>query len=121
MAVRWSRLLHLRSSPATMAAGPDVLVVAERHSRLVGLDPTTGTLRWEQRVEDCWGTTAVADGRCLHLSQTGVLHCFDLDNGDRLWSTPGLGLRRYVTVTARSMRRRGCRCGSTGWSRAAAP
>ncbi|MFF5227744.1 hypothetical protein [Dactylosporangium sp. NPDC000521] len=72
----WSRSLCMRSSARTVAAS-NVLVVAERYSRLVGLDPATEALMWEQRVEDCWGTTTVAQGRCLYLSQRGVLHCFE--------------------------------------------
>lgn len=80
-------------------AASDVLIVAERHSRLVRLDPGTGTLMWEQRVEDCWGTTAVAQGRCLYLSQRGVLHCFDLQSGRPMWSTPNLELHRYLSIS----------------------
>ncbi|MEU3454951.1 PQQ-binding-like beta-propeller repeat protein [Micromonospora sp. NPDC006766] len=98
VAVLWSRPLHLRSDPQAMAVAPGSLVVAERHSRLVRLDPRSGAQLWEQRVEDCWGTTVIAGEHCLYLSQAGVLHCFDLDNGQRLWSTPGLGLRRYLSV-----------------------
>src|SRR5689334_17664559 len=94
----WSRPLCVRSSATTVAAS-DVLIVAERHSRLVRLDPGTGTLMWEQRVEDCWGTTAVAQGRCLYLSQRGVLHCFELQSGRSMWSTPGLEFHRYLSVS----------------------
>ncbi|GLY24186.1 PQQ-binding-like beta-propeller repeat protein [Micromonospora sp. NBRC 101691] len=96
--VLWSRPLHLRSGPQALAVAAGSLVVAERHSRLVRLDPRTGARLWEQRVEDCQGTAVIAGQRCLYLSQAGVLRCFDLDNGQRLWSTPGLGLRYYVSV-----------------------
>ncbi|MEU4243367.1 PQQ-binding-like beta-propeller repeat protein [Actinoplanes sp. NPDC026619] len=96
--VLWSRSLCLRSSATTVAAR-DVLVVAERHSRLVRLDPRTGALIWEQRVEDCWGTTAVTPGRCLYLSQRGVLHCFELQSGRPMWSRPGLPFHRYLSVS----------------------
>ncbi|MER5457516.1 PQQ-binding-like beta-propeller repeat protein [Micromonospora sp. NPDC002389] len=97
--VLWSRLLHVRSSPVALAVGSGVLVVAERHSRLVGLDRQTGVPLWEQEVEDCWGTTVVAGDRCLYLSQAGVLHCFDAHSGQRAWSTPKLRLRRYISVS----------------------
>ncbi|WP_433262155.1 PQQ-binding-like beta-propeller repeat protein [Micromonospora vinacea] len=97
--VLWSRLLHLRSSAAALAAASGALVVAERHSRLVRLDPQTGASLWEQNVEDCWGTTVVAGNRCLYLSQAGVLHCFDVHSGQRMWSTPKLRLRHYVSVS----------------------
>ncbi|MGW0434509.1 outer membrane protein assembly factor BamB family protein [Micromonospora sp. NPDC003197] len=99
LTVLWSRLLHLRSSAAALAAASGVLVVAERHSRLVGLDPQTGAPLWEQNVEDCWGTTVVAGDRCLYLSQAGVLHCFDTHSGQRTWSTPELPLRHYISVS----------------------
>ncbi|QDY09463.1 hypothetical protein FJK98_21855 [Micromonospora sp. HM134] len=94
----WSRSLCLRSSATTVAAS-NVLIVAERHSRLVRLDPQTGELMWEQRVEDCWGVTAVAQGRCLYLSQRGVLHCFELQSGRPMWSTAGLEFHRYLSVS----------------------
>ncbi|MGC5023036.1 PQQ-binding-like beta-propeller repeat protein [Micromonospora sp. DT47] len=97
--VLWSRPLHLRSSETTLAAASGALVVAERHSRLVRLDPQSGAPIWEQGVEECWGTTVVAGERCLYLSQAGVLHCFDLHSGQRTWSTPDLGLHRYVSVS----------------------
>ncbi|WP_088999044.1 outer membrane protein assembly factor BamB family protein [Micromonospora echinofusca] len=87
-----------------MAVASGSLVVAERHSRLVRLDPRSGEQLWEQRVEDCWGTAVIASECCLYLSQSGVLHCFDLGNGLRLWSTPGMSLRYYVSV-----------CGSVVW------
>lgn len=97
--VLWSRLLHVRSGSQAMAVSSGSLVVAERHSRLVRLDSASRALQWEQRVEDCWGTTVIAGDRCLYLSQAGVLHCFDLDIGQRLWSTPGLRGRHYVSVS----------------------
>ncbi|MET7970866.1 PQQ-binding-like beta-propeller repeat protein [Micromonospora sp. NPDC005305] len=99
VSVLWSRPLHLRSGSQAMAAASGSLVVAERHSRLVRLDPRSGAELWEQRVEDCWGTAVIAGERCLYLSQAGVLHCFDLGNGQRLWSTPGMNLRYYVSVS----------------------
>ncbi|MFG1842843.1 PQQ-binding-like beta-propeller repeat protein [Micromonospora sp. NPDC049175] len=97
--VLWSRLLHLRSSAVALAAASGALVVAERHSRLVRLDPQTGAPLWEQGVEDCWGTTVIAGERCLYLSQAGVLHCFDLHSGQRTWSTPMLRLRHHISVS----------------------
>jgi len=94
----WSRLLHLRSNESTLAAAPGALFVAERHSRLVRLDPEIGASLWDQAVEDCWGTTVVAGESCLYLSQAGVLHCFDMHTGQRRWSTPNLSLHRYISV-----------------------
>ncbi|MEU4569912.1 PQQ-binding-like beta-propeller repeat protein [Micromonospora sp. NPDC023956] len=98
VSVLWSRPLHLRSGLQAMAVAAGSLVVAERHSRLVRLDPHSGARLWEQRVEDCWGTAVIAGERCLYLSQAGVLHCFDLGSGLRLWSTPGLTRRYHVSV-----------------------
>jgi outer membrane protein assembly factor BamB len=96
--IAWSRSLRMRSSTSTVAAS-DVLIVAERHSRLVRLDPGTGALMWEQRVEDCWGTSAVVRERCLYLTQRGVLHCFELQSGRPIWSLPGLRFHRYLVVS----------------------
>ncbi|MEH1165216.1 PQQ-binding-like beta-propeller repeat protein [Micromonospora sp. CPCC 205539] len=97
--VLWSRPLHLRSSERALAAASGALVVAERHTRLVRLDPQSGAPLWETRVEDCWGTTVIAGERCLYLSQRGVLHCVDLGSGQRAWSVPGLWLHHYVSVS----------------------
>ncbi|WP_285621558.1 PQQ-binding-like beta-propeller repeat protein [Kineosporia sp. NBRC 101677] len=96
--VLWSRCLH--QSSRAMAVSEGSVVVAERNSRLVGLDPLSGEPRWDERVEDCWGTAVVAGDRGLYLSQAGVLHCFDLATGQRLWATPGLSWCYHVTVSA---------------------
>ncbi|PZG20469.1 hypothetical protein C1I95_09475 [Micromonospora craterilacus] len=98
VSVSWSRPLHLSSGLHAVAVAAGSLVVAERHSRLVRLDPRSGVQLWEQRVEDCWGTATIAGECCLYLSRAGVLHCFDLDSGRRLWSTPGMSLRHYISV-----------------------
>ncbi|WP_285559838.1 PQQ-binding-like beta-propeller repeat protein [Actinoplanes regularis] len=95
--VLWARRLHLRSY--AMAVGFGSVVVAERNSRLVRLDAVSGEPYWDRRVEDCWGTPVIAGGRCLYLSQAGVLHCFDLATGQPLWSRPGLNLRGHLTVS----------------------
>ncbi|MEU4689272.1 PQQ-binding-like beta-propeller repeat protein [Actinoplanes sp. NPDC023714] len=92
----WSRPLHLRSE--VLAAAGGMVVVAERHTRLAGLDAETGEQRWEQRVEDCWGSVALAADRCLYLSQAGVLHCFTL-GGRRLWAVPGLERCHHLVVS----------------------
>lgn len=97
----WSRRLHLRSS--AMAVSPGSVVVAERRSRLVHLDPLTGEPRWDQQVEDCWGTAVIAHDRCLYLSRSGTLHCLDLTTGERLWSTPGLRYYGHLTVTGNTI------------------
>ncbi len=95
--VLWSRPLHLSSDAMAVSSGS--VVVAERNSRLVRLDPDSGQQLWDQHVEDCWGTTVIADEYCLYLSQAGVLHCFDLDTGRPLWAKPGLRLRYHVSVS----------------------
>ncbi|MBU2665039.1 PQQ-like beta-propeller repeat protein [Actinoplanes bogorensis] len=99
MEVLWSRSLHMRPSSSTLAATAEAVVVAERRSRLVRLDLRTGEPLWEQRVEDCYGSTVLTADTCLHLSQTGVLHCFDLSSGNRLWSTPQPWDRRDLSVS----------------------
>jgi hypothetical protein len=95
--VVWSRPLHVSSLAVAVSSGS--VVVAERHSRLVRLDAGSGEQHWDQRVEDCWGATVIAGDRCLYLSQAGVMHCFDLDTGRRLWLTPDLRLRHHVSVS----------------------
>src|SRR5690349_12942116 len=86
-------------SSSAMAVSAGSVVVTERHSRLVRLDPGSGERLWDRQVEDCWGTIAIADGYCLYLSQAGVLHCFDLGTGRPLWAKPDLTLRRHVGVS----------------------
>lgn len=99
MEVLWSRPLHMSAAVGTVAAAGDALVVAERWSRLVRLDPSSGAVRWEQRIEDCWGVTVIAGDRCLHLTQAGVLRCLDLDTGRPLWTARDLSFGHYVSVS----------------------
>jgi hypothetical protein len=93
----WSRSLHSNSYAMTVAAGS--VVVAERHSRLVLLQASSGEKQWDQPVEDCWGTATIAGDRALYLSQAGSLHCFDLHTGRPLWVKPDLMLRHHVSVS----------------------
>lgn len=88
--------MHLNAS--AMAASSGSLVVAERHTRLVALDPNSGDKRWDRRVEGCWGNLVLAGNRCLYLDQSGVLHCFDLGIGQPSWTRSGLRLRRHLSV-----------------------
>ena len=97
-AVLWSRSLHMAAAATTLAAAGDVLVVAERWSRLAGLDPAGGAVRWERRIEDCWGVTVVAGDRVLHLTQAGVLRCLELATGRPLWMVEDLSFGHYVSV-----------------------
>jgi len=92
--VAWERQLHQAGSASALAVNTRYLVVHERRTRLVSLDPLDGSVRWDIPI-GTWPRAVVISGpHCLVIPQnTGELLCLDLDNGERVWS---VGLRGYV-------------------------
>jgi outer membrane protein assembly factor BamB len=85
--VVWRRLLHQRPNPQAFAVDGDVVLVVERSSRLVRVDPLTGDAIWETRVADTWGPLGIAGDRgCYVDERLGELRCFDLADGQQLWT-----------------------------------
>ncbi|WP_158842338.1 outer membrane protein assembly factor BamB family protein [Saccharothrix deserti] len=98
--VRWERQLHQAGSDTGLAvAANGQVVVHERHTRLVCLDPVDGSVRWDIPVGK-WLRALVATGRrCLVLPQdTDRLLCVDLDTGERVWSADLRGWTGHVVV-----------------------
>ncbi|MBB5801310.1 outer membrane protein assembly factor BamB [Saccharothrix ecbatanensis] len=92
--VGWARQLHQAGSDSGLAVAADALVVHERHTRLVSVDPADGSTRWDVHVGN-WPRAVVITGRrCLVLPQhPDKLLCLDLDTGERIWSSD---LRRFT-------------------------
>lgn len=85
--VVWRRRLHQRPNPQAFAVERDVVLVVERSSRLVRVDPMTGGAVWETRVSDTWGPLGIAGDRGCYVDQRlGELRCYDLADGQQLWS-----------------------------------
>lgn len=104
--VVWRRVLHQRPNPQAFAVERDVVLVVERSSRLVRVDPLTGGALWESRVADTWGPLGIASDRGCYVDQRlGELRCFDVADGQQLWTAelprPGgyaVGAQRTVVT-----------------------
>ncbi|RZQ59934.1 PQQ-binding-like beta-propeller repeat protein [Amycolatopsis suaedae] len=97
--VRWERRLHQAGASSALALAPGHLVVHERNTRLVSLDPADGSVRWDVPV-GTWPRAVVITGRrCLLLPQnTGLVLCLDLDSGDRVWTAGPYGFVGHLVV-----------------------
>ncbi len=80
----WRRNLHQQVSARSLIS-PDLIVVPERKSRLVRIDPETGSLVWDVRVVNTWGWLAVSTTQCFWLNQHSLLQSFDLATGELAW------------------------------------
>lgn len=92
--IRWERRLHQAGSGSKLALTPGHLVVHERNTRLVSLDPVDGSVRWDVAVGTWPRAVVIAGPRCLVLPQnTDQVVCLDLESGERVWAA---GLYGYV-------------------------
>ncbi|MCF3181371.1 PQQ-binding-like beta-propeller repeat protein [Streptomyces polychromogenes] len=97
--VRWERPLHQRGNPRTVAVDGDCVVVHERLSRLVCLDPEDGSVRWDRPFGRWPRAVVAAGGRCYGIAQdVDALSCRDLRSGEELWSAPLPGYTGHVMV-----------------------
>jgi len=88
MGVEWERNLHQAGSKSGLVVSTDALLVHERHTRLVRIDPLDGSVRWDVHVGPFPRAITVVGRRCLVLPQnTGQLLCLDMVTGERMWST----------------------------------
>jgi outer membrane protein assembly factor BamB len=82
--VDWTRQLH--QAGTALAVTPGMLVVHERGTRLVGVDPDDGSTRWDVHVGTWPRALAVTGRRCLVMPQNADhLLCLDLETGERVW------------------------------------
>ncbi|ETA71111.1 PQQ-binding-like beta-propeller repeat protein [Actinospica robiniae] len=83
----WERNLHQAGSARGLAATAKDIVVHERATRLVGLDPHDGAQRWDIPCGTWPRATIIAGDRCLVIPQSpDQLSCLDVRTGDVLWS-----------------------------------
>jgi outer membrane protein assembly factor BamB len=83
----WERNLHQAGRTAGLAATAEHIVVHERHTRLVGLDPLDGSQRWDIPCGTWPRATVIVGERCLVIPQTPArLSCLDVRTGELLWS-----------------------------------
>ncbi|MGW5641909.1 outer membrane protein assembly factor BamB family protein [Saccharopolyspora sp. NPDC003752] len=95
--IRWERRLHQAGS--VLALAPGHLVVHERNTRLVSLDPVDGSVRWDVPVGTWPRAVAIAGSRCLVIPQnTDQLLCLDLDSGERVWAAGPYGFVGHLVV-----------------------
>jgi outer membrane protein assembly factor BamB len=90
----WRRALHQRGTPGAVAVTPDHVVLHERRTRLVSVDPADGVTRWDVPL-GTWPRAVVVDGtRCWAIPQDhDQLRCLDLVTGTTRWT---VGLTPYT-------------------------
>lgn len=100
----WERQLHQRGSASALAVTEALVVVHERHTRLVCLDRHDCSVRWDVPIGTWPRAVVVAGDRCLVLPQdTDQLFCLDLTMGSTVWRA---GLPQYsghVVATAETV------------------
>lgn len=92
--VRWERPLHQAGADEALAVSAGGLVIHERRTRLVCLEPADGSVRWDIPVGGWLRAIVIAGQRCLVLPQsTNQLICLDLGTGEDVWR---VDLRRWT-------------------------
>lgn len=82
-----------------MAVTEQHLVVHERNTRLVGLDPVEGSVRWDVPVGTWPRAVVVAEPHCLVIPQnTGGLLCLDVETGEDIWQAEPGSFAGHVVV-----------------------
>ncbi|MFC3500021.1 PQQ-binding-like beta-propeller repeat protein [Micromonospora krabiensis] len=97
---RWRRQLHQHGSSSAFggwAAAPDLIVVHERSTRLVGVDLRDGATVWDAPFGTWPRAVVIVGDRCLGIAQNiPQLVCFDLSSGQRLWSADLPGFTGHI-------------------------
>ena len=97
----WTRQLHQRGAPETLAVAGEHVVVHERRTWLVCIDRREGAVRWSARVGTrpygvITAAPAIASGPetrdSVLVQESGRLSCFRLTSGAEVWS---VGLPRW--------------------------
>jgi outer membrane protein assembly factor BamB len=82
----WERNLHQAGRDTAVATAPGHLVVHERGTRLVSLDPDDGVVRWDVPAGTWPRDLVVAGPYCLVLPQNpSDLLCLDVHTGTLVW------------------------------------
>jgi len=83
----WERNLRQAGRAAGLATTAEHIVVHERQTRLVGLDPLDGAQRWDIPCGTWPRATVIVGERCLVIPQNlPQLSCLDVRTGEVLWS-----------------------------------
>ncbi len=95
----WDRVLHQRGEQAALAVTDGSILVHERRTRLVRLDPADGSVAWDVPV-GTWPRALVAAGsRVLVLPQDrSALSCLSLATGATRWQADLARFTGHVTV-----------------------
>lgn len=95
----WERPLHQPGQDTGLAWSEHAVVVHERLTRLVCLDPEDGSPRWDVPCGTWPRGVVIAGRRVLVLPQDrSELRCFDLATGERVWTTPVSELTGHLAV-----------------------
>lgn len=82
----WERNLHQAGRGTAVAIAPGRLVMHERHTRLVSLDPDDGSVRWDVPAGTRPRGLVLAGPYCLVLPQApSDLLCLDVHTGTLVW------------------------------------
>jgi outer membrane protein assembly factor BamB len=82
----WERNLHQSGRGTKAAIAPGYLVVHERRTRLVSLDPDDGSVRWDVPAGTWPRDLVLAHPYCLVLPQSpSDLLCLDVHTGTLVW------------------------------------
>ncbi|WP_410578597.1 PQQ-binding-like beta-propeller repeat protein [Amycolatopsis sp. lyj-108] len=97
--VRWERPLHQAGSPSAMAATARHLVVHERSTRLAGLEPADGSVRWDVPVGTWPRAVVIDEPYCLVVPQNSSrLVCLDVETGEDVWQAEPGSFAGHVVV-----------------------
>jgi outer membrane protein assembly factor BamB len=91
----WRRDLHQRPNHRTIVRS-DLVIVPERRTRLLRLDPATGGPVWSAHVENTWGWLAAASDSVFYLNQHNRLQCLALDTGEERWTADLRGINGWL-------------------------
>ncbi|MBB1158176.1 MULTISPECIES: outer membrane protein assembly factor BamB family protein [Amycolatopsis] len=99
--IGWERPLHQRGVASGLAVTSGEVIVHERSTRLVSLDPAAGSVRWDVPVGTRPRAVVIAGDRCLAIPQDHPrLSCLDLATGRRIWSADIPAFSGHLVVSA---------------------
>ncbi|MGW7531147.1 outer membrane protein assembly factor BamB family protein [Amycolatopsis sp. NPDC054798] len=99
--IGWERPLHQRGVASGLAVTNGHVIVHERGTRLVSLDPEDGSVRWDVPVGTWPRGVVIAGDRCLVIPQDDPrLSCLDLATGRQIWSADVPAVPGHLVVSA---------------------
>jgi outer membrane protein assembly factor BamB len=83
--VLWEHDAHQRTDGCVLS--PSLVIVRERWTKLVRLDPEDGRVLWTADVRKPWGQPAADASVSVYLNQHSYLQAFDTATGEPRWET----------------------------------